>query len=71
LNWYSHLLLTLNDDNSVLGLQGTLRFSIDKKYHLKATVKQDLPGNIRQAIQMFAKPDGNGRLSLTFSGHLK
>jgi len=65
------LLLTLNDDNSVLGLQGTLRFSIDKKYHLKATVKQDLPGNIRQAIQMFAKPDGNGRLSLTFSGHLK
>ena len=62
------LLLTVSDNNSRLNIRGTLRFSMDRKYHIQLSINDDLPTNIKNAVQMMARPDGNGRLTFSIPG---
>lgn len=62
------LLLTISDGQSVLDLQGTLRISGDRKYLLQASLKEDLPATISNAVRLMARPDGHGRLTFTLPG---
>lgn len=64
------LLITVSDNNSVLDIQGTLRFSMNRKYHLELSLSDDLPVNLKNAIQMMARPDGNGRLTFSLPGRI-
>jgi len=64
------LLLTISDQNSVLDLQGILRLSRDQQYQLKIDISEDLPTEIKNAVLMVARPDGNGRLVLNTKGRL-
>jgi len=62
------LLLSVSDGQSVLDLQGTLRISGDRKYLLQASLKEDLPTTISNAVRLMARPDGHGRLMFTLPG---
>ncbi|MCP3673791.1 MAG: type II secretion system protein N [Gammaproteobacteria bacterium] len=64
------LLITLSDNNSVLDIQGTLRFSMNRTYLLELSLSDDLPANIKSAVQMIARPDDNGRLTFSIPGRL-
>ncbi len=64
------LLITISDNNSILDVQGTLRFSMNRTYRLALSLSEDLPVNIKNAVQMMARPDGNGRLTLIIPGQL-
>ena len=55
-------------DFSLLDIQGTIRLSMDRKYHLKLNLSDNLPNNIKSAVMMMGRPDGKGRLTFSIPG---
>ncbi len=66
----NNLLLHISDQDSVLELQGTVRLGRDMKYQLKIDMSENLPADIKSAVQMIARPNGKGRLVLSSTGQL-
>jgi hypothetical protein len=61
------LLLHLSSDPK-LELNGVIAVNRNRTYKLSASIKEQLPVNIFNAVRYFARPNGNGRLEMTMSG---
>ena len=61
------LLLQLSSD-SILELNGVISVNRNRTYKFSASIKEQLPANILNAVRYFARPNGNGRLEMTMSG---
>ena len=61
------LLLQISSD-STLELDGVIKVNRNRTYKLTASIKEQLPANVFNAVRYFARPNGNGRLEMTMSG---
>ena len=60
------LFLHISSDAN-LELEGVIKVNRNRTYKLSASIKEDLPANIFNAVRFFARPNGNGRLEMTIS----
>jgi hypothetical protein len=62
------LLLQISSD-STFDLEGVIKVNRNRTYKLNASIKENLPANVFNAVRYFARPNGNGRLEMIMSGH--
>ena len=62
------LLLQISSD-STLELDGVINVNRNRTYKITASIKEELPANVFNAVRYFARPNGNGRLEMAMSGH--
>ncbi len=62
------ILLNITDTSGPLGIKSTIRFTPPDTIKADGTVNKNLPQNLANFFQYFAKPDKNGRLEFHYQG---